>query len=96
MADIIRVKLTYDGGPACAARITDVNTGATIEGAFYVSFDANKSLPEAIIKVYQPVVDIETNAKVVNVCAACQRQIKLDSIWYRVQEFMGRMLRWGK
>lgn len=91
MGDIIRVKIHYDGGPAHAATITDAVTGA-----FYAVIDANGGLPEATIKVYQPVIDVETNAKIINVCAACQRRIRLDSIWYRVQEIAGRMLRWGK
>jgi hypothetical protein len=94
--DTIRLRIQYDGGPAHAARITDVNTGATLEGVFSVSLDASKSLPEAVIKVYQPVVDIETDATMINVCAACQRQIKLDSIWYRLQEMIGRVFKRGK
>ena len=78
MADTIKIRIQYDGGPAHAAKITDAETGAQIEGAFRVVLDANNGLPSATLYTYQPIVDVTTNATVLALCPNCQKLLNQD------------------
>lgn len=73
MADTIKVKITYDGGPAHAAKVVDAETGKDIAGAFRVELDASTGLVTATVYAYQPIVDVTTNATVLRVCPGCQK-----------------------
>jgi hypothetical protein len=76
MADTIKVKIEYSGGPGMAARIVDADTGALIEGAFHVEIDAEDGPPTATITAYVYELDITTDARVIKVCPKCRRDIE--------------------
>lgn len=74
----IKIRIRYDGGPAHTAKITDAETGATIEGAFRLELDARNGIPIATLYTYQPVIDVTTDAKVLALCPGCQKLLNQD------------------
>lgn len=75
MADTIKVKIEYSGGPGQAARIVDADTGALIEGIFHLEIDAKDGPPVATILAHAYELDIITNAIVIKVCPICEREL---------------------
>jgi hypothetical protein len=76
MADTIKVRIEYNGGPGYAARIVDADTGALIEGAFQLFINAEDGPPVATILAHAYELDITTNARVIKVCPECRRNIE--------------------
>lgn len=76
MADTIKVRIEYSGGPGHAARIVDADTGALIEGAFHLEIDAKDGPPVATITAYAYELDITTDARVIKICPECRRDIE--------------------
>ncbi len=80
----VRVRIQHDGGPAYAMRVTDVNTGKTIENisGMHWSFDLNDRAcdygrpPVVKLTVHDPIVDVIVDAAVRKVCPCCGRPVE--------------------
>lgn len=72
-----RVRIVYEGDNApFSTKITDAETGEEMPGIFkaVVLFDAS-AVPQAILSMYAPVVDVTLDASIVHHCPYCRRPL---------------------
>ncbi|HEX3640182.1 MAG TPA: hypothetical protein VHV10_02710 [Ktedonobacteraceae bacterium] len=71
-----RVHIQNDGGPGYQTKITDADTGQFIDKIFHVrlvDLDVH-GMPQAILWMHAPAVDVTVNAHIINVCPYCHAQ----------------------
>jgi hypothetical protein len=71
-----KVRIRNEGGPAYMTKVTDAETGESLDHVFRVTltYDVNdKQPPMALLWMYTPVVDVIIDAEIRHVCPACGR-----------------------
>lgn len=72
-----RVRIVYEGdNKPFSTKITDAETGEEMPGIFkaVVLFDVS-AVPQAILSMYAPVVDVVVDASVIHHCPYCRRPL---------------------
>jgi len=72
------VRIVNDGKPGYDTLVTDADTGTEILHvmAVDVHLEANRELPQAILTMGLPIVDIIADAEIKQVCPCCGRPVE--------------------
>lgn len=75
-----RVRIQNDGKPGYATRITDAETGQSIDNIYHakmVDIDVHDN-PRILLWAYSPVIDIVGDAETVEVCPLCKARKNVE------------------
>jgi hypothetical protein len=80
MSERVKIRIQNDGQPGYMTKITDAETGKTLDWQiFRVELDArgSKEPPYAVIYCYMPAVDIIADAEIKHVCPVCGKPVSI-------------------
>jgi hypothetical protein len=76
-----RIRIVNDGKPSYDTQVTDAETGVPLERVTRVEliFDAKDPRVQAVLTIYEPVVDLLVDAEIRRVCPCCGRSLLEDA-----------------